>query len=104
MALLDDVASACRRLAPAGWGELLAAHGLDLEAADPGAELLRELPGIDRGRPGFEDFAPEGRRGLEPGVPARSLLYHALASPGVLLGAEVTVGLIEEDRLEALAA
>jgi len=88
MALLDDVASACRRLAPAGWGELLAAHGLDLEAADPGAELLRELPGIDRGRPGFEDFAPEGRRGLEPGVPARSLLYHALASPGVLLGAD----------------
>jgi len=88
MALLDDVASACRRLAPAGWGELLAAHGLDLEAADPGAEFLRELPGIDRGRPGFEDFAPEGRRGLEPGVPARSLLYHALASPGVLLGAD----------------
>src|SRR5262249_23531494 len=33
--------------------------------------------------PGFEDFALEGRRAIEPGQPARSLLYHALASPRV---------------------
>src|SRR5205085_8625005 len=29
-------------------------------------------------------FAAEGHRGIEPGQPARSLLYHALASPNVV--------------------
>jgi hypothetical protein len=32
----------------------------------------------------MEDFALEGRRGIEPGRPARSLLYHAFASPAVV--------------------
>src|SRR5258708_15902720 len=32
------------------------------------------------------DFAAGGVRGIEPGSPARSLLYHALASPNVLNG------------------
>ena len=84
MALIDDVAAACQRLAPAGWAELLSAHGLDVGAADLRAELLRELPAIDRDVPGFEDFADEGSRAIEPGRPSHSLLYHAFASPNVL--------------------
>ena len=85
--LVDAVAGACARLAPSGWGELLAAHGLDLAAADVRAELLRPLPAIDRALPGFEDFAGEGVRAIEPGRPAHSLLYHAFASPNVAHGA-----------------
>ncbi|MDQ3974606.1 MAG: hypothetical protein M3276_09815, partial [Actinomycetota bacterium] len=84
MTLLDEVAALCARLAPAGWGDLLARHGLDLAADDLAGELVRQLAGIDRRVPGFEDFAAEGRRAIEAGRPARSLLYHALASPNVV--------------------
>ena len=45
--------------------------------------LSQPLSQIDRTVPGFEDFALEGQRGIEPGRPARSLLFHALASPNV---------------------
>jgi hypothetical protein len=45
--------------------------------------LAQPLSQIDRTVPGFEDFALEGTRGIEPGSPARSLLFHALASPNV---------------------
>ncbi len=88
MGPIDSVRAATERLAPHGWGELFARHGLDLDASDLRPELLRELPAIDRKLPGFEDFAAEGRRGTEPGRPAQSLLYHALASPGVVSGAD----------------
>lgn len=84
MTLLDEVRDVCTRLAPHGWAELMAAHGLDLTAADLSSELAKPLPGMDRSIPGFEDFALEGQRGIEPGDPDRSLLYHALASPTVL--------------------
>jgi hypothetical protein len=86
MALLDQVRDVCRRLASHGWAELFAAHGLDTAAGDLGGELARPLPAIDRDLPGFEDFAAEGERGIEPGTPARSLLFHALASPNVTVG------------------
>lgn len=85
--LIDDVLSLTRRLAPRGWAAVLAAHGLDLTkatAAELEAELARELgASIDRTKPGFEDFAVAGKRGVTPGSPAESLLYHALASPRV---------------------
>lgn len=84
MALIDDVTGVCRRLAPLGWHPMMLKHGLDITAADLRAELTKELPQIDRTIPGFEDFAAEGRRGIEAGNPARSLLYHALASPNVV--------------------
>jgi len=48
---------------------------------------LRELPSIKRSIDGFSDFAIEGKRGIEPGNPARSLFFHALASPNVTKGA-----------------
>jgi hypothetical protein len=80
--LIDAVRSVCDRLANNGWADLLQAHGLDLGAQDLAAELSRPLP-VDRTQPGFRDFALEGVRGIEPGRPAFSLLYHALASPDV---------------------
>jgi hypothetical protein len=66
-----------------GWVKLLKAHGLNIVARDLGHELQKPLR-IDRDVPGFEDFALEGTRGIESGSPAKSLLYHALASPQVL--------------------
>lgn len=83
MALIDEVKKVCDDLANAGWKGLLGRHGLNIAAADLKAELAKELD-VRRDDPGFEDFAAEGRRGIEPGQPARSLLYHALASPNVV--------------------
>src|SRR4051812_18897221 len=91
-ALIDRVKKACARLEGCGWGDLLRAHGLDIGAVDLRAELLRPLPGIDRTLAGFRDFSHEGSRGIEPGRPAQSLLYHAFASPQVtttVTGAEL---------------
>jgi hypothetical protein len=82
--LIDGVRRACKRLGPLGWRNLLRHHDLNIEAANLEDELARPLGTIDRRAPGFEDFALEGVRGIEPGRPARSLLYHALASPNVL--------------------
>jgi hypothetical protein len=59
----------------------MAQHGLDLKAPDLAAELRRALPKIDRSVSGFGDFSHEGIRAIEPRSPARSLLYHAFASP-----------------------
>ncbi|WP_322026770.1 hypothetical protein [Burkholderia sp. BCC1977] len=81
--LLATVTAALQRLAPLGWSELFAHHGLNIEAADLAGEFTKRLPHIDRTIPGFEDFALEGAQAVEPGWPARSLLYHAFASPSV---------------------
>jgi hypothetical protein len=84
--LIDTVKMACRRLARHGWRDLLlkASGGdLDIAAADLRRELGRSLRAVDRKLPGFADFSPEGARGVEPGNPAASLLYHAFASPDV---------------------
>jgi hypothetical protein len=86
--LIEDVQAVCQRLAPHGWRELLRRQGLDITADELDRELRKDLADVDRSMAGFEDFAAEGKRGIEPGQPARSLLYHALASPNVLSGAE----------------
>lgn len=85
MALIDKVRAACNRLAGGGWRALLLEHGLDIGAANLPKELTeKDLTDIKRSTVrGFEDFAFEGRHGIEPGDPARSLLYHAFASPNV---------------------
>ncbi len=82
MAQIDEVKAACARLAGMGWQSLLKQHGLDIAKADLAAELARKLA-IDRSVPEFEDFSLAGTRGIEPGLPAASLLYHAFASPDV---------------------
>ncbi|WP_309892364.1 hypothetical protein [Archangium sp.] len=84
MALLDDVKAVCQRLAPRGWARLFAKHGLDITRSDLGIELRKRLRLIDRTVPGFEDFSQEGQRGIEPGSPGRSLLFHGFASANVL--------------------
>lgn len=81
--LLSGVKAALERLGPLGWEALLEHHGLDLSADDLAHELSRPLPRIDRSFPGFEDFAHEGNRGVEPGAPARNLLFSAFASPRI---------------------
>ena len=81
--LLDKVKAACVRLSRHGWGQLFLAHGLNISAGSLADELMRPLK-VDRSLPGFEDFAADGIRGVEPGKPALSLLYHAFASPNVV--------------------
>lgn len=71
-------------LAPKGWEQIFARHGLNI--CVPFDELEVELGRtlrIDRTIPGFEDFALGGYRAIEPGRPGYSLLYHALASANV---------------------
>jgi hypothetical protein len=82
MVKIDEIKTVCARLAGMGWQDLLKRHGLDITKADLAAELSRELA-IDRSVPGFEDFTLTGKRGIEPGLPAASLLYHAFACPDV---------------------
>jgi len=84
MALIDEVKRVCDRLAPLGWRDLLLQHGLDITATNLKQELTKELAAIKRQIKGFEDFAFEGKRGIEAGNPARSLLFHAFASPNVV--------------------
>lgn len=86
--LLDAVVATCQRLAADGWRDLLlhvTNNVLDIAADDLRSMLAQPLTAIDRSVPGFEDFSLEGVRGIEPGSPARSLLYHALASPNVFM-------------------
>ena len=87
MPLIDEVKQVCDRLAPHGWRDLLLEHGLDITATDLKQELTKELLSINRDLEGFEDFAFQGRRGIEAGSPAQSLFFHALASPNVITGA-----------------
>ena len=105
MALIDEVRQICDRLASHGWKDLLLQHGLDITAPDLAEELAKVLPRINRSVKGFEDFAQEGVRGIESGSPARSLLYHAFASPNVVQGANGAAltafpSLIELDTVE----
>ncbi len=85
MPLISDVEHACTRLAPAGWRDLLMHHGLDITSTSLREELARPLQ-IDRTQAGFEDFSADATRGIEPGRPADSLLFHAFASPNVVTG------------------
>lgn len=85
--LAEQVATVCRRLAPHGWRDLflkLTGGELDLSSPTLAQDLEKPLSKIDRTLPGFEDFAEEGGRAIEPGSPARSLLFHALASANVV--------------------
>ena len=83
-ALYDSLTAMVQRLAPLGWNGLLAVQGLDLGAADLVAEFSRALT-VDRTAIGFEDYSLNGTRAIEPGRPDLSLLFHALASPDVVL-------------------
>ena len=81
--LLSSVLDLVAELHNRGWSETLKLHGIDLSNIKSGAALTNELAGIDRSRPGYEDFSSRGIALIAAGDPALSLLYHALASPGV---------------------
>lgn len=81
--LLETTAAILRRLAPLGWKELFAKHGLDIEADNLEQELSRELTDINRSIHGFDELSPACRRAIEPGHPEKSLLFFALAHPSV---------------------
>jgi hypothetical protein len=82
MSRIGNVVRICRSLADRGWNQVFLEHGLNLKARDLETALERPLP-IDRGKPGFADFCLSGHKGVTPCDPAKSLLYHALASPDV---------------------
>jgi hypothetical protein len=85
--LIDFLREVFQRLGPLGWRQLLlevTGGEFDLSAIDLRAELGKPLSRIDRSYPGFGDFSLSGTRAVEPGIPDRSLLYHALASPTVV--------------------
>ena len=98
MALIDTVKVACDRLAGLGWRDLLLRvtnNQLDIRQSTAGSlrnVLATPLVTVDRGFPGFVDFAPDGQRAITPGLPGRSLLYHAFASPGVTIGTNGVLG------------
>lgn len=87
MALIDQVKTICDRLGPLGWRayfRAVTANALDIQKPAPAAlraELTRNLPSINRGLPGLEDFASGGQKAATAGQPSLSLLYHVLASP-----------------------
>jgi hypothetical protein len=84
--LIVQLEALCRRLAPLGWQRMMLAvtgGALDITAPDLARELAKPVP-IDRTYQGFGDFALAGNRGIEPGRPDESLLYHALAAPTVV--------------------
>ena len=84
--LIVQLKALCRRLAPLGWQSMMLAvtgGALDITAPDLARELAKPVV-VDRTYPGFGDFALAGNRGIEPGRPDESLLYHALAAPTVV--------------------
>lgn len=88
MSLIDQVREILDRLAPLGWRDLLlkvSNNKLDIAGATA-AKLAGALASgdVDRSIAGFGDFALGDTQGIAPGDPARSLIYHALASPAVL--------------------
>jgi hypothetical protein len=86
MSLITEMKTICEELTAAGWDKYLkSVAGLNIDQPDEEsllAELSRPLS-IQRSAPGFSDFAAEGVRAIEPGKPALSLLFHALAYPGL---------------------
>lgn len=81
--IIEKLKSICDNYGNKGWQDLFLIHGLDILADDLEKELSKKL-NVDRTQPGFEDFALEGSKGIEPYIPARSLLYHGFASPQVV--------------------
>jgi hypothetical protein len=70
--LIKTLEGICRRLANHGWRDLLlrvTAGEMDITATDLARELSKRIKTIKRNSPGFQDFATEGYRGIEPGNP-----------------------------------
>ncbi|WP_232439693.1 hypothetical protein [Burkholderia ubonensis] len=79
--LVDEVHALLLGLS-APWREAFKRHGLDLSdstAPEETANRLRQPLPIDWDDPRIHDLCPSTERAIEPGDPARSLIYHMLA-------------------------
>lgn len=87
MSLTTEFKDILDRLAAQGWNDLFQVLGIDINAQDLRAELLRPLEPANIASlssvAGFEDLSSNAVRPIEPSHPARSILFHALASPAV---------------------
>ncbi|MEM7473969.1 MAG: hypothetical protein AAF483_03195 [Planctomycetota bacterium] len=94
MALKDEVFGICQQLGPKGWTDLLKKVtndqlNLDQVTADALEQnLLQPIAQLLPNATGFGDFSQTDPRGISPGNPAGSLLYHALCSPLVTAKAD----------------
>lgn len=96
MALIDTLKAQLVELfeSDPGWVALFNHHGWAFDVEELRAvgtqqlveHLTTSLLDVDFTLPGFEDFHSEGQLLVCPGIPAQSLLYHALASPNVIAG------------------
>ena len=82
--ITEQVWEVWQRLSP-HWAPYFNTAGLDLTKVtrETFRERLTAPVKIDFRIPGLEDLSPQCQRGIEPGDPALSLFYHALASPHV---------------------
>lgn len=85
--LIEQIRDVLERLAPEGWAPIFQVLGVDPGSPDLRGQLLTTVSDLSavRAMPGFEEVSPDALRPIEPGRPALSLLYHALAGPGVQL-------------------
>jgi len=85
MPLLQDFRETLLRLSAGGWQPLFEALGLDPGSDTLEADLLRQMDGGSdlRRLSGFEELDARATRLIEPGRPAGSVLFHAIASPAV---------------------
>ena len=83
MTVAERAYRAWDRLRPK-WNDYFLQAGLDLSGTSIGtfADDVMARIAVDFRLPGLEDLCRSTCRGIEPGDPARSLLYHGFASPG----------------------
>ena len=84
--LIDELRTTLIRLKGGGWEPIFTMLGLDPEAQDLREQLLKPIVDMDalRAVRGFEDLSPSATRPIDPFRPSMSVLFHALAAPGVV--------------------
>lgn len=85
MSMTEDFRVLLERLSAGGWDKLFERLELDPKSEDLTTDLLREVDDIVgvRAIAGFEELSKRATRLIEPGRPAESILFHAIASPAV---------------------
>src|ERR1700722_10844111 len=88
----------------AAWIEYFQTHFAiePLETAQSFEQAMDRTTDNCRKAPGFEDFVSDQARGVEPGSPAASFLYHAFASPSVRPAGLADSQYLTEPQLDAI--
>ncbi|MBO9475710.1 hypothetical protein J7413_19395 [Shimia sp. R10_1] len=75
-----------QRLSDGGWSPIFAKFGINPASETLHDDLIKPV-GLSPNQiamiPGFGDISPLAKQAIEPGSPARSILFHALSSPNV---------------------